>query len=98
MREDNSALTVAYRDPVLRAAGLASDRLGDAMRFFRLNHDDVHQIVCSCHQGRTMSARVAAARVRIAALHANSLGLPALRTCALAVYGIAGVALALVLL
>ena len=30
MRTDRSALTVAFEDPVLRADGLASDRLGDA--------------------------------------------------------------------
>ena len=31
MRADGSALSVAYADPVLRADGMASDRLGDAI-------------------------------------------------------------------
>src|SRR4051812_27311307 len=35
-RADNSPLTVAFEDPVLRAEGLASDRLGDVMDFFNL--------------------------------------------------------------
>ena len=30
MRADNSPLTVAFHDPILRAEGLTSDRLGDA--------------------------------------------------------------------
>ena len=37
IRVDNSPLTIAYEDPVLRAEGLASDRLGDAMDFFELS-------------------------------------------------------------
>src|SRR3954453_22455712 len=36
MRAECSPLTVAYGDPVLRAEGLASDRLSDALTFFRL--------------------------------------------------------------
>jgi hypothetical protein len=34
-RADGSPLTVAYEDPVLRAAGLRGDTIGDAAAFFR---------------------------------------------------------------
>ena len=64
MRADNSALTVAFNDPVLRAEGLASDRLGDAMEFFRLSPTEAHITLCSCIYGQQMHADVAAQRVR----------------------------------
>ncbi|HLT02374.1 MAG TPA: hypothetical protein VK001_09345 [Geminicoccaceae bacterium] len=63
-RADDSALSVAFADPVLREQGLQSDRVGDAARFFELSHWEMHQLVCSCHYGRTMSAGTAALRVR----------------------------------
>ena len=64
MRADDSALTVAFEDPVLRSEGLASDRLGDAMTFFRLSDPEAHFVLCSCVYGRSMQADVAARRVR----------------------------------
>src|SRR5215210_6114068 len=64
MRSDHSALTVAFEDPVLRADGLASDRLGDATAFFGLSQADAHFALCSCMYGQGMQARVAARRVR----------------------------------
>ena len=67
MRADDSALTVALEDPVLRAEGLASDRLGDAMAFFRLTDREAHFALCSCVYGQSMQARVAARRVRMIA-------------------------------
>jgi hypothetical protein len=67
MRADNSALTVAFDDPVLRAEGLASDRLGDAIAFFRLSDADAHFALCSCVYGQSMQAGVAARRVRMIA-------------------------------
>jgi hypothetical protein len=67
MRADDSALTVAFEDPMLRADGLASDRLGDAMTFFRLTDADAHFALCSCVYGQTMQAGVAARRVRMLA-------------------------------
>ena len=67
MRADDSALTVAFEDPVLRAEGLASDRLGDAMAFFRLTDADAHFALCSCIYGQSMQAGVAARRVRMLA-------------------------------
>ena len=64
MRADNSPLTVAFEDPVLLAAGLKSDRLGDALAFFEISENEAHYIMCSCIHGRTMSAGTAAARIR----------------------------------
>ena len=60
MRAESSALTVAFEDPVLRAEGLASDRLRGAIEFFRLTDDEAHLALCSCVYGRTMQAGVAA--------------------------------------
>jgi hypothetical protein len=64
MRADGSPLTVAYNDPVLRAAGLNSDRLGDAMRFFELSEYEAHRVLCYCMHGRTVEGRAAASVVR----------------------------------
>ena len=64
IREDNSPLTVAYEDPVLRADGLAGDRLGDAMRYFALSDGQAHYALCSCLSGRTMDASACAQRLR----------------------------------
>jgi hypothetical protein len=66
-RADHSPLTVAFEDPVLRAAGLRGDRVGDAVEFFDLSHGEVHRLVCYCHHGRTVSPGTVAARVRMMA-------------------------------
>ena len=68
LREDNSPLTVAFRDPVLRAEGLQSDRYGDVLKFFELSNGELHDIVCYCHHGATMSPKAVARRVRAAAV------------------------------
>lgn len=49
LRDELSPLTVAYRDPLLRAQGLKSDRLGDAMTFFDLSSREAHYLLCDCH-------------------------------------------------
>ncbi len=67
LREDNSPLTVAFEDSVLRAEGLESDRYGDAMKFFDLTDKHLHYIVCYCHPGPTMRPKAVARRVRAAA-------------------------------
>ena len=67
LRQENSPLTVAFQDPVLRGEGLQSDRYGDALKFFKLSDGDLHHIVCYCHHGPTMAPRAVAARVRSAA-------------------------------
>jgi len=69
MRTDNSPLTVAFEDPVLRAEGLAGDTLGDAMKFFELSRWEAHRIVCYCYHGLTLSAKEAARAVRGATRH-----------------------------
>ena len=66
VRADNSPLTVAYEDPVLRAAGLKSDQLGDGMDFFSLRERDAHTALCSCHLGSSFAASHAAARIKAA--------------------------------
>ncbi len=67
LRADNSPLTVAFHDPVLRAEGLQGDEYGAAINFFELSDDDLHYIVCFCHHGRTMTPAEVARRVRAAA-------------------------------
>jgi hypothetical protein len=62
-RVDHSPLTVAYADPVLRAAGLRGDTIGDAAAFFGLSHAQLHHLVCSCHHGLTLEPPATAAEV-----------------------------------
>jgi hypothetical protein len=64
MRSHHSPISVAYQDPVLRAQGLTGDSYGDAKRFFELTDLQLHDIVCHFHHGATMTAKVAAQRIR----------------------------------
>jgi hypothetical protein len=64
LRGENTPLTVAYKDPVLREEGLTSDRLGSAMAFFQLTEHAAHHLLCDCHYRGTMTAAGVAARVR----------------------------------
>jgi hypothetical protein len=68
LRADDSPLSVAFSEPRLRAEGLAGDTIGDAAAFFGISERELHNIVCFCHSGETMSAETAAARVRAAAI------------------------------
>src|SRR3954463_1619154 len=63
-RVDGSPLSVAYGDPVLRAAGLAGDTVGNAAEFFGLSHEQLHDLLCFCHHGGTGAASTAAAQGR----------------------------------
>lgn len=63
-RAAGSPLTVAFEDPLLRAAGLQSDTYGEAKRFFELSDWQLHEVVCSCHAGTMMQASWVAGRVR----------------------------------
>jgi hypothetical protein len=63
-RADNSPLTVAYEDPLLRAAGLRGDRIGDCADFFELSDRQMHHAFCSCHVGISLSGMQAAQRLR----------------------------------
>jgi hypothetical protein len=60
----NSPLAVAYADPVLRRAGLGSDRFGDGSAFFGLSRFQAHRVLCSCGYFGTMRATEVARRVR----------------------------------
>ena len=64
LRRDGSPLTIAYKDPVFRAQGLAGDRLGDAMAFFALDDREAHHLFCDCHYRTCVSSQVIAAQVR----------------------------------
>lgn len=63
-RTDGSALSVAFADPVLREAGLQSDRYGDALAFFGLQEHELHRLLCSCLNGRSVAADRLATEVR----------------------------------
>jgi hypothetical protein len=63
-RDNNSPLSVAFADPVLREEGLKSDKLGDALDFFDMSQGEAHRVLCSCMHGRTMEAGDVARRVR----------------------------------
>jgi hypothetical protein len=67
LRRDGSPLTIAYNDPVFRAQGLASDRLGDAMTFFALDDRQAHHLFCDCHYRTGVSSQVIATQVRAVA-------------------------------
>jgi len=67
LRADDSPLGVAYQDDRLRAEGLNGDTVGDATTFFGISEMELHDILCFCYYGKTMSAEMAAARVRFAA-------------------------------
>ena len=64
LRGEDSPLTVAFEDPILRAEGLRSDRLGDAIEFFSLTHDEAHYLLCDCHYSGQMNASGVASRIR----------------------------------
>lgn len=64
MHCSNSALSIAYDDPVLRAEGLSGETYGEARRFFGLSHGELHCITCYCHNGARISAGSTAWRLR----------------------------------
>ncbi len=64
LRSDESPITVAFEDPILRADGLKGDRLGDAMEYFDLSERSAHRLLCSCMNGWSMEAGVTARKVR----------------------------------
>src|SRR5215469_7637425 len=64
LRCDQSPLSVAYADPLLRSEGLPSDRLGDGGGFFGLSDRDLHALVCDCRYGGRMRPSDVARRVR----------------------------------
>jgi hypothetical protein len=64
LREDASPIAVAFADPVLRAAGLGGDTLGDAEDFFELSSEQAHQLLCDCHYCGRMDGGTVARRLR----------------------------------
>jgi hypothetical protein len=62
-RADGSPVEIAYRDPILRAEGLAGDRFRDAMDFFDLTRDEAHYLLCDCHYRGTMTGKAVADRL-----------------------------------
>lgn len=70
LRADDSPLSIAYKNPFLRAEGLAGDTVGDAMAFFGISERELHNILCFCHYGGAIRASEAAAWVRVVAARA----------------------------
>jgi hypothetical protein len=64
LRCDYSPITVAFRDPVLHSAGIKDDTYGEAIRFFEISDAELHDVVCYCRFGTTVSAAAAARQVR----------------------------------
>jgi hypothetical protein len=63
-RVNQSPLTVAYADPVLRAAGLRGDTIGAAAGFFGLSQAQLHHLVCGCQHGPTLEPQATAVELR----------------------------------
>ncbi|OWV75644.1 hypothetical protein ATY76_23040 [Rhizobium sp. R339] len=64
LRDNDTPISVAFADPVLRAAGIENDSYGEAKRFFELSDEQLHELVCFCHFGESVSAAAVARRVR----------------------------------
>ena len=98
LREDGSPLTVAFEEPVLRSAGLRDDTFGEAARFFTLSDWELHNVLCYCHFGDTISAREVASRVRAMQQQVNSFSRTAAQKYALGIGALTcGIGLALLL-
>jgi hypothetical protein len=65
LRDAQSPLTVAFNDPLLRAAGLEGDRFGDAIRFFQLTRWEAHELLCDCHYTGPITPAMIARRARM---------------------------------
>jgi hypothetical protein len=64
LRSDGSPISIAFSDPVLRAAGMTSDTYGEAKRFFELSDRQLHRALCYCHFGSTVAAITVAHQIR----------------------------------
>ncbi len=65
LRCDNSVISIAFSDPILRASGMQSDTYGEAKRFFELSDRQLHRIVCDCHFGAIVSTAKVARFIRV---------------------------------
>jgi hypothetical protein len=98
MREDDSPLAVAFDEPVLRSAGLKDDTFGEAARFFTLSDWELHNILCYCHFGATVSASEVATRVRAMQQQSGSFAISVAQKYALGIGALTcGIGLALLL-
>ena len=70
-REDNSILTAAANDPVLKEAGLQNDTVGEARRFFELTSGQLHSMTCFCLSASESTGKEAAARIERSASYNN---------------------------
>jgi hypothetical protein len=75
MRGDDSPISVAFGDPILRSEGMRDDTYGEAKRFFEVSDWQLHDILCYCHYGASMTAETAARGVRAAIHSRNAAGL-----------------------
>ena len=66
MRSVGSPISVAFDDPILRAEGLEDDSYDSAKRFFEITDRQLHEIICSCNYGTSMTGGIAARHVRAA--------------------------------
>jgi hypothetical protein len=64
LRGENTPISVAVADPVLREAGLHGDTLGDAQAFFELSAAEAHYLLCDCHFLGQMDGKGVAQRIR----------------------------------
>jgi hypothetical protein len=64
LRGENTPISVAVGDPVLREAGLQGDTLGDAQAFFELSAAEAHYLLCDCHFVGHMDGEGVARRIR----------------------------------
>jgi hypothetical protein len=64
LRGENTPISVAVADPVLREAGLHGDTLGDAQAFFELSATETHYLLCDCHFVGRMDGEGVARRIR----------------------------------
>nr|MEA2798132.1 hypothetical protein [Phenylobacterium sp.] len=64
LRGENTPISVAVADPVLREAGLQGDTLGDAQSFFELTSAEAHYLLCDCHFVGQMDGEGVAHRIR----------------------------------
>lgn len=63
MNHPDSPFAAAYKDKLLREAGLESHTVGAAKRFFELSRDDLHAFSCDCGgvlSNETMARRIEA--------------------------------------
>ena len=63
-RAENSPLTVAYEDPILRLAGLKQRPCRRLHRVFEMTDKQMHHAFCSCHVGASLTGQEAAERLR----------------------------------